>query len=325
MSRPDLSVVVVTFNGREMALRTLRSARSACGPIDAEWIVADSGSTDGTPEVIEREFPEVRVLRCANLGFAHANNVALAAARGRYLLLLNPDVEIESGSLADLVAALDERPAVGAASVLQRGPDGRVLPSIRRFPTPARDLGEALFSVRWPRGRSLAELDTEFDRYDRERCADWFSGSFLVVRAEAAAQVGPLDERFFLYSEEVDWCYRIARAGWELRHLPIVEIVHHGGPNSPERVAELAHSRILFAAKHFGRLRARAIQATIVLNHALRVGVLAPAALFAPAPRRRLRAELFGLASAARLIRPPLSTRARAALGPPRQLHASPR
>ena len=251
MNVPDLSVVVVTHNGRELALATLRSARANTGPIAVEWLVADSGSSDSTPEAIEHEFPDVRVFRCVNLGFAHANNVALRAARGRYVLLLNPDIEIEEGRFADLVAALDERPEVGAASVLQRGADGSLLPSIRRFPSPFRDFGEALFCPRWPLLRHVQELDLEFDRYLEERRADWLSGAFLVARRETVEQVGPLDERFFLYSEEIDWCYRIRHAGWDIRHLPVMEVTHHCGSYSPERAAELCHSRLLFARKHF--------------------------------------------------------------------------
>jgi N-acetylglucosaminyl-diphospho-decaprenol L-rhamnosyltransferase len=313
MSTPDLSVVVVTHNGRELALATLRSASARIGGIPVEWLVADSGSSDGTPETIERELPHVPVLRCANRGFAHANNVALEAARGRYVLLLNPDVEIERGSLASLVAALDERPEVGAASVLQRGTDGALLPSIRRFPSPARDLGEALFCPRWPVLRHVQELDLEFDRYFEERSADWLSGSFLVARREAIAEVGPLDERFFLYSEEIDWCYRIRRAGWEIRHLPVMEVTHHGGSYSPERAAELCHSRLLFARKHFGRGRASGIRAALTLKHALRLLLLFPSVMVREG-RGRLRMESSALGVALGAMGPPLSTRARAEL-----------
>ncbi len=313
MSGPDLSVIVVTHNGRELALATLRSARANAGPIAVEALVADSGSSDGTPEAIEHEVADARIFRCANLGFAHANNVALRAARGRYVLLLNPDVEIEKGTFADLVAALDERPDVGAASVVQRGGDGRLLPSIRRFPSPVRDLGEALFCPRWPLLRHVQELDLEFDRYFEERRADWLSGAFLVARRETVEQVGPLDERFFLYSEEIDWCYRIRHAGWDVRHLPVMEVKHQCGPSSPERVAELGHSRVLFARKHFGRGRAAAIRAALALSHLLRLAVLAPWSVLAPAHRARLREEAFGLAAVSGVIRPPLSLRARAA------------
>jgi GT2 family glycosyltransferase len=323
MTPPDLSVVVVTHNGRDMALATLRSARTNAGPIRVEWLVADSGSTDGTPEAIARALPDVEVMRCRNLGFAHANNVALRRARGRYVLLLNPDVEIDRGTLADVVAALDRRPAVGAAGVVQRGSDGALLPSIRRFPSPLRDLGEALFCPRWPAWRHIQELDVDFARYDRERSVDWLSGSFLIARREAVECAGLLDERFFLYSEEIDWCYRIRAAGWDIRHLPVAEVTHHCGGTSPERVAELGHSRMLFARKHFAPGRARGIQAALALRHLLRLAILAPRAATAPAARVRLREEAWGLATVLGVRQPPLSRRARAAAGAARPTEAT--
>lgn len=316
MTRPDLSVVIVTYNGRDLALETLRSARENAGAISVEWLVADSGSTDGTPEAVERHMPQARVFRCRNLGFAHGNNVALRAARGRYVLLLNPDVEIGRGTLADLVAALDERPRVGAASVVQRGAGGELLPSIRRFPSPARDLGEALFCPRWPALRHVQELDMDFERYFDERPADWLSGAFLIVRRDAVETVGLMDERFFLYSEEIDWCYRICQAGWEIRHLPVMEITHHCGGYAPERVAELCHSRVLFARKHFRPFQATAIRAALALKHAVRVVLLAGPSLASRSTRARLRGEAYGLAVAVGGMRPPLSVRARGAVAP---------
>ena len=147
-ARPDLSVVVVTHDGRELALATLRSATQAVGDLTVEWHVVDSGSTDGTPEAVERHWPRMALTRLANVGFAAATNVGLRTARGRYVLLLNPDVEIVSGTFAALIRALDARPEVGLASVVQRAPDGALIPSICRDPSPARQLGEALGASR---------------------------------------------------------------------------------------------------------------------------------------------------------------------------------
>ena len=294
--RPDLSVIVVTFNGRDMALATLRSAQAALGGITAEWLVVDNGSSDGTADAIERELPHVRVFRHTNRGFAAGTNVALPHARGRYLLLLNPDVEIERGTFAALVAELDERPEVGIASVLQQATTGELLASIRRFPTPTRGLGEALGAGKVPFLATLQELDTDFDRYREERSADWLVGAFLIARREAAEQVGPLDEGFFLYSEEIDWCRRFGQHGWDVRHLPSMTITHHEGDNKqPKMVAQLGHSRRRFAYKHFPLPTAVGIHATLALNHLLRLVVLVPAAAIRPRLRRRARAEASGL------------------------------
>jgi GT2 family glycosyltransferase len=306
--RPDLSVVIVTHNGREMALRTLRSARASLGDLQAEWIVADSASTDGTPEAIEREFgAEVEVLRVPNRGFAAGNNIGIAWAQGRYVLLLNPDIEVLKGSFADLVAGLDSRPDVGIASVIQRGSDGELQYSMRRFPSPARDLGESLFAARWPVFKSMQELVVTPGHYRREISADWLCGAFLCARAEAIASIGPMDERFFLYSEEIDWCLRAHQAGWDVRHLPAMTVTHHAGRRDRgDLMAQLAHSRSLFAHKHHGILKALGIRAALAVGHLLRIALRVPLAPFGPAARERIGAEAKALRVLLGLGEPPL-------------------
>jgi GT2 family glycosyltransferase len=285
--RPDVSVVIVTHNGREQALTTLRSARAALGWAVAEWLVVDAGSTDGTPDAIEAAFADVRVLRRENRGFAASNNVALPVARGRYVLLLNPDVEFAHGTLGELVAAMDARPRLGIASVVQTDSAGDPLPSIRRHPSPLRTLGEALFVNHLPGGRALQEPVAPGPRYERAGAADWLVGAFLIARAEAVAEVGPLDERFFLYAEETDWCYRFGESGWEVGHVPVLTVVHHcgGGSDGPLK-PQLTHSRILFARKHYGRAKAVAIRGALVLGHALRAAASASLGLVAGARHR---------------------------------------
>jgi GT2 family glycosyltransferase len=305
--RPDLSVIVVTHNGREMALTTLRSAIAASGEIAVEWLVVDAGSTDGVPNAIERELDGVRVIRRDNRGFAASNNVALAEARGRYVLLLNPDVEIREGTLAELVAAMDGRPGLGLASVVQRGVDGALQPSIRRFPSPLRSLGEALFAAHWPLLRGYQELEIRPGRYQRESEVDWLVGAFLIARREAVEAVGPMDERFFLYSEEIDWCYRFWQAGWPVVHLPSMAIVHHsGGRSSGDLMAQLSHSRLLFAAKHYGPLRRAGIRAALAMGHAIRIAVFGVASLARPSLRERVRTERAGLRVILGRAAPPL-------------------
>ncbi len=270
--RPDLSVIVVTHDRTELALATLRSARAAAGALEVQWLVVDSGSTGDTPNVIERELPEVSVLRCANIGFAAANNRGLAFAGGRYVLLLNPDVEIVSGTFADLVAALDARPEVGIASVIQQGADAELQHSIRRYPSPRRAFGEAL-ALPWGGWREEEQAPS---CYREERSVDWLVGAFLIARAEAVREIGGLDERFFLYSEETDWCYRARAAGWDVRHLPQMVVTHHTAATyRPELAAQLSYAKLLFARKHYRRARAGAIHAALAVRHLLRARVAA--------------------------------------------------
>jgi GT2 family glycosyltransferase len=274
----DLSVIVVTHERPELALATLGSARAAAAGLDVEWLIVDSGSTQGTPEAIEQRFPEMRVLRRANIGFAAANNVALALARGRYVLLLNPDVEIAAGGFAELLQALDARPEVGVASVIQRGSEAELQLSIRRYPSPRRALGEALALS----GAGWCEEERRPARYQEEHSVDWLVGAFLIARAEVVADIGGLDERFFLYSEETDWCYRARAAGWDVRHLPQMTITHHTTASTkPELVAQLSYAKVLFARKHYSRAHVAAIRLALGLRHALR------ALMLAVSPRRR--------------------------------------
>ncbi len=303
--RPDLSVIVVTHNGRERALATLDSALAAQGWLEAEWLVVDAGSTDGTPDAIAARFPEVDVIRRHNLGFAASNNVALRLARGRYVLLLNPDVDIH-GSLAELVATMDARPEIGLASVIQTDVDGRQQASIRRFPSASRSFGEALFSAGWPFSGGLQERVVNSSRYSRPGPVDWLVGAFLIARREAVEAVGPLDERFFLYSEETDWCYRFWQAGWRVEHLPNLTVTHHcGGGSSAALKPQLTHSKILFARKHYGRRRASAIRAGIALGHAIRIAAFAPLGVVRRRYRSRARNELSALQVAVGLAPPP--------------------
>lgn len=305
--RPDLSVVIVTHNGRELALRTLRSARAALGALRAEWIVADSASADGTPEAIEREFADVAVLRVPNRGFAAGNNAGIERARGRYVLLLNPDVEIREGTFAELLEALDRRPEVGIASVVQRGAGGELQFSMRRFPSPMRDLGESLGAARWPLGRSLQELDVRAERYAEETSPDWVVGAFLCARAEAIASIGPMDERFFLYSEEIDWCLRARAAGWDVRHLPLMAVTHHAGRrDGGDLMPQLAHSRMLFARKHRGRIDREGIRWALALGYLVRILAKLPGALRHSRPQAEIRANGRSLCVLFGLSEPPL-------------------
>jgi N-acetylglucosaminyl-diphospho-decaprenol L-rhamnosyltransferase len=309
---PDLSVIVVTHNRLELALRTLRCARAAAQRLEVEWIVVDSGSETHTVEELRAQCPYARVLSEPNIGFAAANNRALAIARGRYLLLLNPDVEIVSGELSQLLGALDAQPQIGAASVIQRGPDGRLLLSIRRFPSPLRACGEAIAASRWTLLRNWREEESRPAAYAQQTPADWLVGAFLIVRRQALSQVGPLDERFFLYSEETDWCRRIAGAGWQVAHMPSMTVVHHTERTSrPDLLAQLSWAKVLFARKHRGALSALCIRGALALRHALR----ALAAHVRRQQPERASAEQHALAVVLGLCAPPFSTPERHAPG----------
>jgi N-acetylglucosaminyl-diphospho-decaprenol L-rhamnosyltransferase len=177
---------------------------------------------------------------------------------------------------------------------------------VGRFPSFGRQLGEALALWRLPGLRHLQERETRSQRYLEEQSVDWVVGAFLAVRAEAAAQVGELDERFFLYSEEKDWCYRIRAAGWDVRHLPHIAVIHHtGGYDRPGLKAQLSYSKLLFAHKHFGPARRTGIRAALALQHGARALALAGRHVTPRWRTGRLRNELEALALVLGRAEPP--------------------
>jgi len=303
---PDLSVIVVTHNRTELALETLGSARAAAGELSVQWLVIDSGSSDATPDTIEQRWRDIHVERLANVGFAAANNHALAKARGRYVLLLNPDCAIAEGTFEALLTELDARPEIGIASVVQQAPDGSLQYSIRRYPSPRLALGEALAAARLVRRRDWREEEGRASRYRTTHSVDWLVGAFLIARAEAILDVGPLDARFFLYSEEIDWCYRFRKSGWDVCHLPAMSVTHSTGNSyRPELLAQLSYAKILFAQKHYGSARAYAIRAALALRHALRAPIFAVMAHRRPSWGLRRAAERHALAVVLGRAEPP--------------------
>ena len=269
----DLAVVIVSTNEANWLEPCLSTVFAGAGDASLDVVVVDNESSDGTRELVESKFPAARIVDSANRGFSHANNRGADTCEARYVLFLNPDTEVVSGSFGELVAAMDERPEVGLVGVKQLAGDGTLWPTIRYFPNVSRAVGEALASERWPmRGRWAGERELDMSVYEREHRCDWTSGSFMLTRREALLSAGLLDERFFIYSEETDLCLRIKEAGWEIRHLPTMTIVHHAGKGGvrPKMVAQDAYARRQYAHKHFTRPRRIAYLGAVLARHALR-------------------------------------------------------
>ncbi len=297
----DMTVIVVSFNDRRWLRPCLQSVFGRAGSARLEVVVVDNGS-DAAGDAVAAELPMVRVLTSENRGFAHGNNLAARSATGRYVLFLNPDTEIVSGDLGQLIRDLDRRPDVGVAGVRQRTPAGELWPTIRYFPSFSRALGDALASERWPRRpRWAGERELDPTLYARETECDWTSGSFMLVRRDALLSAGLLDERFFLYSEEPDLCLRIKRAGWSVRHMPALTIVHYGADRrmSPRMLAQDAFTRRQYARKHFTPAHRVAYLTAVGSRHLLRAAM--PASKDAPEARQAARTALrtlIGLADA---------------------------
>ena len=269
MTRPDLSIIIVSTNEATWLERCLPTVFAQAGQLALDVIVVDNDSVDGTADLVREGFPSARVVWCENHGFGHANNRGIMNSDARYVLLLNPDTEIVEGSFAELVRAMDERPEVGLAGVKQLDSQGVLFPTIRRRPHPLRTLAEALGSERLPlRSRWLGERELDPARYDEEVSCDWTSGSFMLIRREALLSAGLLDERSFIYAEEPDLCRRIAENGWAIRHVPFMTIIHHAGKAgvNPKLLSQDTYARLLYARKHMSRLQRVAYRAAITIR-----------------------------------------------------------
>ncbi|GBC93364.1 N-acetylglucosaminyl-diphospho-decaprenol L-rhamnosyltransferase [bacterium HR15] len=254
---PTLSICIVNWNTRGLLRECLRSIYQYPPEQPFEVIVVDNASSDGSAEMVRVEFPQVVLIANeANLGYARGNNQAMERARGEFILLLNPDTEMRSDTLRNAIHFLREHPEVGAIGAKQVLPDGRVQPSVRGFPTPRNLLFEVLGLARlFPRSRLFAAYRMRWFAYDRPMPVDQPMGTFLMVRRAVMEQVGLLDEAFPLFFNDVDWCYRMWQAGWQIWFVPQVEILHHGGASTkqvrPAAIRESHRALEQFYRKHY--------------------------------------------------------------------------
>ena len=317
----DLAVIIISTSEAHWLRPALTTVFAHTGAIDVDVVVVDNESTDGTAELVEAEFPGARVVRSRNHGFSHGNNRGLMAVDARYVLFLNPDTEILSGTFEDLVRRLDDAPEVGLAGVQQASPDGDLWPSMRRFPNALRVFMESLGSERFPfRAKWLGTRELDLRRYEEEFDGDWTSGSFLLVRREALESAGWFDERFFIYSDEVDLALRIKQAGWTVRHLPQMRIVHHVGKAgfNPRSYAQFALSHRLYARKHLSWPHRVVYTGALAVFYALRIPAyrfLHPDDPRGPEAMRRALAALLGRSAPPYEPLPQTALRAREAVG----------
>jgi N-acetylglucosaminyl-diphospho-decaprenol L-rhamnosyltransferase len=263
----DVSVVVVTYDALPWIDRCLASVAGY------ETVVVDNGSSDDTVAFVRERHPQVGVLQRDNRGLAAGWNVGIAATEKPYVFLLNADAWLaETDSLDSLVDVAGAHPRAAVVGPRLRFPDGRLQPSVRGFPTPWRIATEYLFLRKLaPRSQALnAFYACGFD-HARERRTDFVMGAAMLVRRAAIDEVGPLDEDFFLFSEETDWCYRFANAGWDVVFTPAAEVVHvsgavHGGRMFKENV----RGHLRFLLKHHGRRTAERARRVMIVGCLLR-------------------------------------------------------
>lgn len=266
----DLSVIIVSWNTCELLRRCLESVCDSLRRIQYEVLVVDNASSDGSVRMVREMFPEARLVENReNVGFARANNQAIEVSSGRYLLLLNPDTEVKRCALQILVSFMDEHSLAGAAGARLLNPDGTLQASCFPAPTLSRELWRlfhldalhpyACYPVNRWRTQRPAEVETA-------------QGACLILRREALEQVGLLDEDYFMYSEEVDLCYRLRQRGWKVYWVPEAVVTHHGGQSTRQMARSmflrLYQGKLLFFRKHHGQL-AYLVYKLIILSASL--------------------------------------------------------
>jgi GT2 family glycosyltransferase len=228
----DLSQILVNYHSREPLLEVLASLPEGAAGLQSETIVIDNSPGDGTAEALAAEFPAARIIANAeNVGYARAVNQGLRATTGAFVLVMNPDCEVPPGAIRTLVDHLRAHPRAGIAGPRIVNPDGTLEYSARAFPDPFTflfnrySLLTRLFPGNpWSRRYLMSDWD-----HASVREVDWLSGACMVVRRAAIDEVGPMDEAFFMFNEDVDWCRRMQRAGWSVFYVPEAMVVHHIG------------------------------------------------------------------------------------------------
>ena len=276
----ELAVIIVSYNTCSMLRNCLCTLEASSQGALSVWVV-DNASNDGSAEMVRSEFPYVHLVQAGrNLGFAAANNLALrrlgfgsaasSAQMPEYVLFLNPDTEVHTNAVAQMRAFLYTTPRAGVVGPALVYPDGSFQHSAFRFPT----LWQVWFDlVQWPGRFVESPLNGRYPRalYDSGEpfIIDHPLGAAFMTRAQVIQQVGLMDERFFMYAEEIDWCMRVKRAGWEIYCLPTAVIMHHGGGSTrqqPTYMNELLwHSRFRLFEKHYGKLFAWAARLLVYL------------------------------------------------------------
>jgi hypothetical protein len=206
------------------------------------------------------------------VGFTAANNQGLAHSHGRHLLLLNPDTEVVGDALATMLSYMDDHPQVGVLGPQLLYPDGSLQSSRRRFPTFATALVEStVIQESWPNNHTLRRYYMADTADDAIQPVDWMVGACLLVRRQAYEQVGGLDEGYFMYSEELDWCKRLKELGWEVVYLPTATIIHHEGKSSEQVVASrhihFQTSKVRYFRQHHGALQAEALRVFLLATY----------------------------------------------------------
>ena len=274
---PGVDVIIVNWNTAPLLERCLASLYAGLGAHPVEVCVVDNGSTDASLGLLSSSYPRVRVIsNSKNLGFAAANNQGIKATNSPYVLLLNSDAFLREGVIDRLVSRMENEPDTGAIGCQLLYEDGTLQRSCYSYPDLLTELWSALMLDKaFPRSRVFGKYLMTYWAMDDDREVDVIMGAVMLLRREALDRVGILDESFFMYSEEVDLCYRLKRNGWKIRYDPTVRAVHIWGGTArkvpAETMVRLYRSRTQFFRKHYGIVPAALYKGLLYLVSLIRI------------------------------------------------------
>ncbi len=287
----DLDIVIVSWNVRDLLAACLDSilAQPCAGAPEGDVVplgryrlrvhVVDNASADGTSEMVTQQYPWVHLIASpTNLGFTGANNLAIPRAQGRYILLLNPDTELAENALTRMLDYMEVHPEIGVLGPRLVYGDGSPQSSRRRFPTLAMALMESTPLEQWfPGNRWAARYRMADLPDDVAQPVDWLNGACLLTRRAVWDEIGLLDDGFFMYSEELDWCRRAAEAGWVRVYIPDALVVHHEGQSSGQVMARrhilFNASKVRYFSKHHGRATAEFLRLFLLLGFVVQLAL----------------------------------------------------
>jgi GT2 family glycosyltransferase len=288
---PRVSVVIVVWNAKSYVIECLESLREHCQQVCSEVIVVDNASTDGTPELVAEMFPELKLIRNPeNLGFAKANNIGIAQTSGEYICLVNSDVKFIDDCVSPMVRYLGDHPAVGMLGPKMLAASGEVRRSTMRFPTVWNSFCRAVgLDSLFKGSRSFGGLLMSDFNHRTTAPVEVLNGWFLLLRRSAVERVGLLDPQFFMYGEDVDWCYRFRQVGELVVFFGEAGAIHYGGAssaNAPLRFyLELYRATWQYCRKHHGGLAQFGFLGAFALHHSIRLLGSAFVYLWSPSQR----------------------------------------
>jgi GT2 family glycosyltransferase len=275
----DISIIIVSYNTCKLTINTLNSISGSQFLYQYEIILIDNASNDSSVSEIKKRYPQITIIENnQNFGYSRANNQGILLAKGRYILLLNSDTIINEETLQAMLAFMDSNPTIGASGCKIVLPDGSLDKACRRgFPTPSASFYYAFgISKLFPNIPRFNQYQLSYLDPDKDYPVDCLVGAFMMVRREVIDQVGMLDEDFFMYGEDIDWCYRIKEAGWGIHYYPYTKIIHYKGASSRKKpykiIYEFHRAMWLFHRKHYQKKYSSLVNIMVYMGIAVKFG-----------------------------------------------------